>query len=128
MSTKRVPNSELLVLQVLWREPSQTAKQVSDALKAEGKEVSVSSVQTLLRRLEGRGLVQHDQEGKAFLYSAACEPNAVRVAHARDLLDRMFGGAISGFVTQLIDEEEISDEELRELRDLVDSKLKEKRP
>ena len=128
MSTKRVPNSELLVLQVLWRKPSQTAKQVSDVLRAEGKEVSVSSVQTLLRRLEGRGLVAHRQEGKAFLYSAACEPNAVRAAHARDLLDRMFGGAISGFVTQLIDEEEVSDEELRALRDLVDSKLKEKRP
>jgi BlaI family penicillinase repressor len=123
----RVPNSELDVLQTLWRHPKQTAKEIADSLKKSGKSVGISSVQTLLRRLETRGLVQRDEEAKAFRFSAACEPNTVRAAHARDLVDRMFGGAISGFVTQLIDDEEVSDEELRELRDLVDSKLKERK-
>ncbi len=120
----RVPNSELDLLQVLWSRPNQTAKEVAEAL--EGKGVGISSVQTLLRRLESKGLVAHTADGKAFRFSATCEPNTVRVAHARALLDRMFGGAISGFVTQLMDEEEVSDEELRELRELVDSKLKER--
>lgn len=123
----RVPNSELDVLQVLWKHPRQTAKEITDSLTKAGKGVGISSVQTLLRRLETRGLVKRDEEGKAFRFSAACEPNTVRAAHARDLVDRMFGGAISGFVTQLIDDEEVSDEELRELRDLVDSKLKERK-
>src|SRR5437763_2969538 len=105
MSMTRVPNSELELLQVLWRQPGQSAKEIADALKALGKGGGISSVQTLLRRLETRGLVAHEAAGKAFRYTASCEPNTVRAAHARDLLNRMFGGAISGFVTQLMDEE-----------------------
>jgi len=127
MSMKRVPNSELEVLQALWRAPSQTAKQIADAMHEQGKAVSISSVQTLLRRLERRGLVRHAAAGKTFHFTATCEREDVRTAHARDLLDRMFGGAVSGFVTQLLEEEELSDAELRELRDLVDSKLKERK-
>jgi BlaI family transcriptional regulator, penicillinase repressor len=123
---KRVPNGEFQILQVLWNEPGQTAKQVSDALMMLGKGVGVSSVQTLLRRLESRELVTHEPFGRAFHYSACCEPNTVRAAYARDLLDRMFGGAISGFVTQLMDEEDVSEAELRELVDLVETKLKER--
>lgn len=126
MSTTRVPNSELDVLQALWKQPRQSAKEIANTLKDLGKGVGISSVQTLLRRLESRGLVAHESEGKAFRFSATCEPNTVRVAHAKDLLDRMFGGAVSGFVTQLIEEEELDDDELRELRDLVDSKLHER--
>jgi len=122
----RVPNSELEVLQVLWTETSSTAKRISEALLGRGRSVSVSSVQTLLRRLEARGLVAHRAEGKTFRYVATCRPDTVRAAHARDLVDRMFGGAVGGFVTQLIEEEDLSDEELRELRDLVDSKLQQR--
>ena len=122
----RVPNSEFQLLQALWKEPMQTAKQLSDALTTNDKKVGVSSVQTLLRRLESRGLVIHEVAGRAFHYSASCEPNTVRAAHARDLLDRMFGGAISGFVTQLMDEEEVSEAELRELIQLVETKLEER--
>lgn len=124
---KKVPNSELLVLQALWDQPDRTAGQIADALKADGKAVGVSSVQTLLRRLETKTLVRHNVEGKAFRYSATCEPHTVRAAHARDLLDRMFGGALSGFVTQLMEEEELSEAELLELRNLVDSKLNERK-
>jgi predicted transcriptional regulator len=72
-------------------------------------------------------LVKRQQVGKSYEYSSVTAPKKVRAAHARDLLDRMFGGALSGFVTQLMDEEEVSDEELRELRSLVDSKLKERK-
>ena len=124
MSTLRIPNSELDVLQVLWSRPNQTAKEIAEILKDKG--VGMSSVQTLLRRLEARNLVSHEAHGKAFRFFATCEPNTVRAAQARALLDRMFGGAISGFVTQLMDEEDVSDAELKELRELVDAKLKER--
>ena len=121
---KRVPNSELDVLQALWRSPSQTAKQIADRMHEQGRKVSISSVQTLLRRLEARRLVSHEATGKTFYFTATCEPDDVRSAHARDLLDRMFGGAVSGFVAQLMDEDEITDEELRELRAMIDANLK----
>ena len=127
MSTKRVPNSELEVLQELWKQPHQTAKQIAESLNDGGKSVSVSSVQTLLRRLEKRKLVRHKTEGKTFLFSATGKPETVRSAHARDFIDRMFGGAAVGFVSQLVDDEELSDREMKDLRDLIDSKLKERK-
>jgi len=123
----RVPNSELQLLQVLWSDPRQTPRQITESLNTAGKAVGLSSVQTLLRRLEARGLVKHEADGRTFCYSATCDPGSVRAAHARDLLDRMFEGTLSGFVTQLMDEEKISDTELRELVDLVEAKLKERK-
>lgn len=127
MSMNKVPKSELRILQVLWMRQRQSAKEIADVLKRDGHEINISSVQTLLRRLEARGLVDHEEDGKSFQFSATAKPSDVRTAHAKDFLDSMFGGALTGFVAQLVDEEEVSDDELRELRKLVDSKLKERK-
>ena len=74
-----------------------------------------SSVRTLLRRLEARGLVSHSIEGKTFLYRAEVASTSVAAAAVRRLIDGFWKGSAEQFLTGLVDEKVLSAADLRRL-------------
>jgi BlaI family penicillinase repressor len=107
-------------MRVLWRQGAATARTITDAL-AEDSAIAHSTVQTLLRQLEAKRAVSHEQRDRTFYYQAiVTEPEVTRSA-TQDLLDRVFRGSITGLVAHLLESEEISDEEMARLRALVNS-------
>lgn len=108
------------IMRVLWRQGAATARTITDAL-AEESAIAHSTVQTLLRQLEAKRAVSHEQRDRTFYYQAmVAEPEVTRSA-TQDLLDRVFRGSITGLVAHLLESEEISDEEMARLRALVNS-------
>lgn len=115
---------ELEVMQVLWERGPSTVAQVKEALT---DEMAYNTVLTVLRRLEEKGYVGHEEEGRAHRYHALVEAQAVRESALERLTRRVFGGSPELLLTHLVSGRKLSEAQLRRLRDLVDHQLKEER-
>lgn len=83
-----------------------------------------NTVSTVVRRLEGKGIVAHHEVGGAFHYYTAVPKEDFRERSLGNLIKNYFGGSYFGAVSALVEEEKISAEELKELLKLIERKGK----
>jgi BlaI family transcriptional regulator, penicillinase repressor len=111
---------ELDVMAVLWETGSATVAEVRDKLPAD---LAYTTVLTILRNLEAKGVVRHEGEGKAHRYfPLVARKTAGRSAVAR-LIDKMFGGDPSMLVSHLVSDQRLSAVELRKLHAALGEQL-----
>jgi predicted transcriptional regulator len=117
------PPSELAVLQVLWERSRATAREVREILATRGRRLAHSTIVTLIKRLERRGLVGREKakKGKAFVFRPARRPQGVRRRLVRQLVERVFGGDAIPLFSCLIEEASLSREEIKKLRRMVEA-------
>lgn len=114
---------ELDVMNVLWERGSATVAEVLDDL---GDELAYTTVLTILRRLEDKGHVRHESEGKAHRYLPLVERGAVQDSAIRRMTGKLFGDSPRLLMARLLGKGELTRDQLRELRALVDERLKER--
>jgi predicted transcriptional regulator len=102
------------ILEFLWTHGPATAEDVREAIQARHP-LKDSSVRTLLRRLEGRGYVNHRLDGKAFVYRAEQPPQSLAARAVRQIIDRFCAGSVEQFLTGIVDEKIVSLQELERL-------------
>ena len=83
-----------------------------------------NTVSTVMRRLEGKGLVGHNEVGGAFHYYAIAKKEDFRRRSFGDFIKNYFGGSYYGAVSALVADYKITADELKELLDLVERKGK----
>lgn len=110
---------EMEVARVLWELGSGTVRQVFEAIVSK-RGVDFATVQTYLRRLEGKGYVRSTLRGRTNVYSPRIKPRTVIRETLDDLIDRLFGGDAIPLMRHLIEDRGVTDEELAELRVLID--------
>jgi predicted transcriptional regulator len=113
------------VARVLWDLKSATVRQVYEAFPAE-RRIDFTTVQTYLRRLETKGYVKAALDGRTRVYSPRVKPQTVIRETLDDLVDRLFGGEALPLVRHLIEDRGISDADLTELRELLDTMKRKK--
>ncbi len=118
--TTRLTNRELDIMAVLWRDGSGTVNQVWKGLE---DDLAYSTVLTMLRTLEGKGHVRHEAEGKAYRYFPVTLPEEAGGRALDRVLDKMYQGSRELLVTRLLADEEVSPDELRRIRELLDERL-----
>ena len=111
-------SAELRLMEVLWQKGSATVAEVADALPPE-TDLAYSTVLTTLRILEDKGYLTHEKQGRAFVYSAAVERSTAQRSALTQLLARFFGGNPELLVQNLLDNEELSNAEIRRLKKLI---------
>jgi predicted transcriptional regulator len=114
----RLGERQLEILKVLWERGEASVGEVHAALAAE-RSLAYTTVATMLRKMEGRGLVGHRLEGRTFIYRAVVEEAAVTRGLAGDLLDRLFAGSLADMVSHLLRAREVSPGELAKLERLI---------
>ena len=72
-------------------------------------------MRTLLRRLEARGLVMHELDGKVFVYQASTAPHSVAARTIRQLIQGVWAGSAEQFLIGMLDEHVITPEEIERL-------------
>jgi len=112
---------ELDVLKALWELGSGSVREVHQRMCPDG-ELAFNTVQTLLRIMEEKGLVEHRAEGRTFVY----EPRYGRDRVTSRLLHRVFDGALDQVVLSLLEAKDASEEELRGLERLIAAARKRK--
>lgn len=115
---------ELDIMAVLWEHGPSTAGEVRDRLAAaEGVDLAYNTVFTILKILEEKGHVGHSEDGRAFRYYSLVPREQAGARAIARLVDKLFGGSAELMLTQLVRERELSPDELRHLRQLLDEQL-----
>lgn len=118
----RLGDLQLRIMQVLWERGLLSVGEVHEALGAE--ELAYTTIATMLRKMENRGLVKHRVEGRKFLYRSAVGPETVTRQLTTDLLDKVFAGSLADMMSHLLTSREISAGELRRLEELIAERKK----
>lgn len=116
--TNQLGNLQLAILRVLWAQGEATAGDVHAALQPE-RGLAPTTIATMLKKMEARGLVSHRDEGRRFIYRPSVSEETVTRAMVADLTDRLFGGKVTDLVNHLIVEHDIDRAELAELNRLI---------
>ena len=117
---------EMEVARVLSDLKRATVREVHEAFPAV-RAIDFTTVQTYLRRLETKGYVKAEFDGRTRIYTPRVKLRTVIRETLDDLIDRLFGGEALPLVRHLIEERGISTDELAELRQLID-RLEKGRP
>lgn len=125
---ERLGERELDILQELWRRGTATVGEVHQGLIArEGEgELAYNTVQTMLNRLEAKGLVERITGDRAHRYRPLLKEDEAAGGAIQRLARRFFGGSAEALAVQLV-ENELGGEELERLRRLIDRLRQEKR-
>lgn len=113
---------QLEIMQVLWERGSATVAEVRDAL---ADEPAYTTILTMMRRLEEKGYVSRIQEGRAHRYAPKIGPADARGSALERLTRGLFNGSPELLVSELVAQENLTREQLRRIRDLVDQQLPE---
>ena len=115
--TYRLGDLQLRIMRVLWNLGRASVAQVQDRL--EGDPLAYTTVATMLRKMEDRGLVRHREHRRRFIYEAAVTAEDVTRSMADDLVDRLFEGSLADAVSHLLETREVSPRELARLDQLI---------
>jgi len=107
---------ELDVMGVLWDLGSGTVAEVRERLPAD---LAYTTVLTILRNLEAKELVDHTAEGKAHRYRPRLARKAVRQNALSRIVNKLFHGSPEQLIAQLVEDEQLSADDLKRLRALL---------
>lgn len=119
----RLGDLQLKIMQVLWDRGEATVTEVHQNLES-GARLAYTTVATMLRKMEARGLVSHRCEGRSFVYDAVVAAGAVTRSMADHLVDRLFEGSLTDAVSHLLSTREVSRDELIQLERLIAKRKK----
>jgi BlaI family transcriptional regulator, penicillinase repressor len=111
---------ELDVMGVLWDRGPSTVAEVQAALS---DELAYTTVLTMLRTLEEKGHIAHDEEGRAYRYYPLVERSAAGASAVGRLLRKLFRGSPELLLTHLVAERGLTREQLASIRALLDDHI-----
>ena len=114
---------ELEFMNELWALGEGTVRDVLDRLPEE-RDLAYTSGATILRILEQKGFVTSRKRGKSHVYIPAMEKGAYQTRSLKHLSAKLFDDTPASLVAALVNDEELSDEALGQIRALVDRRLK----
>jgi BlaI family penicillinase repressor len=116
--TLRAPISDLEreVMNIIWSRGSATAANVQKILAAE-RPLKDSTIRTVLMRLEEKGYVQHEVDGRTFVYSCVEPPGSVAARAVKQIVDRFCHGSLESLLAGMVDDELVDTDELRKIAD-----------
>lgn len=114
----KISQSELDVMNVLWREAPLGAAEVADRL-TESKDWSDRTVKTLLARLVEKGALSTEKDGRRFLYTPLVSRAGYAGPATRNFAKRLFGGRAAPLVAHLAEGDGLSETDIAELEALI---------
>ena len=116
---RRLPDSELEVMQIVWDQQPPVSRGDIEMVIKNSHTLAATTILTLLTRLCEKGFLSMEKQGRANLYTPLISRRDYLAAESRSLLDKLYGGSVKTFATALCDSG-ISKEDLQELRDLLE--------
>lgn len=116
---------EAEVMEVLWERGGATVAEVRERID---DDLAYTTVLTILRNLESKSYVRHDEEGRAHRYSAVVKREAAQRGAVRDLADKLFKGSSALLLTQLVSDDALTAEDIRRIQRLLRQRGKGNKP
>jgi BlaI family transcriptional regulator, penicillinase repressor len=107
------------LMEVLWDDGPSTVAEVRKRLKVK---LAYNTVLSILRTLEAKGYVGHQEEGRAHRYVARVARDAARHSALRHLSAKLFKGSVELLLTSAVSDKKLSDDEIQRIRALLDKR------
>ena len=123
MSTTRYikpTESELEILQVLWKKGLATVREVHEELAAL-KDAGYTTTLKLMQIMHEKGLVKRDDSMRTHIYQAAVSKEKTQKHLLGKMIDSLFGGSHTQLVIQALGEHKATEEELEKIQQMIDS-------
>ena len=111
------------VMQAVWDSAPCTVEAVHQAVSRR-RDLKEVTIRTVLRRLEHKGYVQHDVEGRAFIYRAVEARRNVAARAVRHIIDRFCHGSVDELISGLVEANVLSDAELDALEASIQARAR----
>ncbi len=121
---RQLGDLQLAIMRVLWERGEAPAIEVHQALFEE-RGLAVTTIKTMLRKLEEYGCVEHRTNGRQFIYRPAIAEADVRKGMVGALVQRLFGGDSAALINHLVRSGEIDPDDLEGLEEILSTKRKE---
>lgn len=118
----RLTDVEHELMTTLWAKGEGTVRDVQGALP-EGRDLAYTSVSTVLRILEQKGVLKSKKDGQRHIYVPVLSKASYEKAALRQIVTTVFDTPRS-LVARLIDDESLSSEDLKELKKLLDERMR----
>jgi predicted transcriptional regulator len=105
---------ELEIMKIVWERDSSTVRDVYETL-LERRKVAYTTVMTMMKILEQKKYLKRTQLDRAYVYRPAQPKRLVVGAMVRDFINRVFNGATEPLLVHLVEEHDLSPEELEEI-------------
>jgi BlaI family penicillinase repressor len=112
---------EQLVMDYIWAHGPSTSEACREGL-ASSRPMKDSTIRTVLRRLEEKGYLAHETEGRTFIYRASDARQNVAVRAVKGIIDRFCGGSAEELVLGMVDGAVLSRKQLERLARRIDEK------
>ena len=126
-SSEHPTEAELEILNVLWSQGPSTVRAVHEVLQQD-RQTSLTTTLKLLQMMTEKGLTTRKvMEKHPHVYAVATPQEKTQAGLLRNLVQKAFRGSVGQLVMRAVEEGELSDDELREIRRLTDNRRREKR-
>ena len=118
MENYKPTDSELEILQILWKNGPNTVKFVNDELNKR-KEVGYTTTLKTMQIMFDKKILSREKSGRSHTYKAVSEENETKNQLIDKILDSAFGGSASKLVMQALGNRKTSEKEISEIRELL---------
>src|SRR6202050_1221561 len=112
--SKTLTDQELEIMKIVWVRETSTVRDVYEKL-LERRKVAYTTVMTMMKILENKKYLKRTQADRAYVYRPAQPKRLVVGAMVRDFINRVFNGATEPLLVHLVEEHDLSPEELEEI-------------
>jgi predicted transcriptional regulator len=120
-------SQELEIMKVIWRSGASTVRGVYEAL-LEQRKIAYTTVMTMMNILEQKGYLKKSQKDRAYTYEATKPQKQVIRGMVREFVDRVFNGSAEPLLLHLVEDRQLSEGDLDEIRGLLRENSQRKKP
>lgn len=117
-----ISDAELQVMKILWAEAPISTNDVVERLEGIAA-WKPKTIQTLLSRLVKKGVLQYKKESRVFVYTPLIGEGEYLEQESDSFLDRFYDGALNAMVVNYVEQDKLSEDDLQELRQILERKL-----
>jgi BlaI family transcriptional regulator, penicillinase repressor len=121
----RLGKLELQILNVVWEKGKATVHDVKETL-GKGRKPAYTTILAMMRKMDAKGYLAHDVEGRTFVYRPAVSQKDVRHSVLGDILDRLFEGSPTLLINSLVEQKGITETDLKQIKKLTKEAKKNK--
>lgn len=123
---KKIPQiseAEFEVMKIIWDYHPISTNEIIEHL-SKTKTWSPKTIQTMMIRLEKKGAVKHEKESRLYIYSPIVSKDDYIDMESRNFLNRFYCGTIKSMVTSFLENDKLSEKDIKELKELLAQKDK----
>ena len=115
----QISEAEYEVMKIVWKNAPVSTNEVTETL-TRTTDWSPKTIQTMLKRLVNKGALTYVKEGRVFVYTPLVEEEEYISQKSSSFLSRYYDGELTSMVSAYLENDRLSDDEISELRSLLD--------